>query len=243
MSMSASIISPSSRSSGLVNAAWTGPRRPRTRISLIPFSARASIACSAVSVASSSSRFRPSMRATSVATLPLPITTARSHDEVELVVGEIRVGVVPGDELGGRMAAGEVLAGDPKVPVGRGAVGVDDRVVVVGELGGAHVPADLHVAEEAKALPRGRLLVYADHRFDLRVVGRHAGTHKAERGRKAVEDVHLEVEVLGAQQVLGGVEAGRAGADDGDPQRRGGCAGWGCHGAEKVRRVPARSAR
>ena len=39
--------------------------------------------------------------------------------EVELVVGEVGVGVVPGDELGGGVAAREVLAGDPEVAVGR----------------------------------------------------------------------------------------------------------------------------
>ena len=52
----------------------------------------------------SSSRGRASMRATSAATLPLPITTTRSA-EVEVVVGEVRMRVVPIDELGGRMAS------------------------------------------------------------------------------------------------------------------------------------------
>jgi hypothetical protein len=116
-------------------------------------------------------------------------------------------------------------------------------VVVVGELGGAHVTAHLDVAEEAKALARGGLLVDADHRLDLGVIGRHAGSHEAEGCREAIEDVDLEVEVLGAQQVLGRVKAGRAGADDGDAQGGAGCSGFGAHGAEKVRRVPARSAR
>ena len=75
--MSASSISPSSRTSGFVNAACAGPRRPRTTISSTPESASASIAWSAVSVSSSSSRVRASIRATSAATLPLPITTTR----------------------------------------------------------------------------------------------------------------------------------------------------------------------
>ena len=44
MSMSAFAISPSSRTSGLVKAAWAGPRRPSTRISLTLPAAKASIA-------------------------------------------------------------------------------------------------------------------------------------------------------------------------------------------------------
>ncbi len=58
------------------------------------------------------------MRATSAATLPLPITTATAVGEVELVVGEVGVGVVPGDELGGGVRAGQVLTGDPELAVG-----------------------------------------------------------------------------------------------------------------------------
>ena len=74
--------------------------------------------------------------------------------EVELLVGEVGVGVVPGDELGRRVRAGEVLAGDPEAAVGRGPVGRDDRVVALLELGDGDVAADLDVAEELKALAR-----------------------------------------------------------------------------------------
>ena len=76
--------------------------------------ASASIAWSAVSVGASSSGSSTSMRATSIATLPLPTTTARVAGEVELVVGAVRVAVVPGDELGGGVRARAVLAGDPE---------------------------------------------------------------------------------------------------------------------------------
>ena len=41
--------------------------------------------------------------------------------EVELTIGEIGVGVVPIDELGGGMAAGQILAGDSEVAIGGGA--------------------------------------------------------------------------------------------------------------------------
>ena len=77
---SARASSPSSRSSGFVNAAWAGPRRPRMTTSVTEAAANAAIAWSAVSVDASSSGSSTSMRATSIATFPLPITTARSHD-------------------------------------------------------------------------------------------------------------------------------------------------------------------
>ena len=79
--------------------------------------------------------------------------------------------------------------------------------------------ADLDVAEEAEALAGGGLLVDPDHRLDLRVVGRDAAADQPERGRQAVEEVDLGVRGLVLEHVLGGVEAGRAGADDGDAQR------------------------
>ena len=124
-STSARCSSPSSRSSGLVNAACAGPRRPSMTTSLdLRRRASASIAWSAVSVAASSSGSSTSIRATSIATLPLPITTARLRGEVELVVGGVGVAVVPGDELGGRVRAGPVLAGDAEPVVVRRA----DRV-------------------------------------------------------------------------------------------------------------------
>ena len=49
--------------------------------------------------------------------------------EVELEVLEVRVAVVPGDELGGRPRPRQVLARDPEPAVRLRAYGVDDRVV------------------------------------------------------------------------------------------------------------------
>ena len=56
---------------------------------------------------------------------------ALGRDEVDLEVGVVGMAVVPADELGGGVGAGEVLAGDAERPVGRRAGGVDDRVVVL----------------------------------------------------------------------------------------------------------------
>ncbi len=75
--MSARVSSPSSRSSGVVNAACAGPRRPSTITSWTEAEASGVIAWSAVSVTATSSGSSTSMRATSTATLPLPTTTAR----------------------------------------------------------------------------------------------------------------------------------------------------------------------
>ena len=136
--------------------------------------------------------------------------------EVELVVGVVGVGVVPADEGGGGVAAGQVLAGDAELAVGLAADREDDRVVEPLEVLDLDVVADLDVAEEAEALAGRGFLVDPDHRLDLRVVGRDAAADQAEGGGEAVEEVDLGVRVLVFEDVLGGVEAGRAGADDGD---------------------------
>ena len=113
--------------------------------------------------------------------------------EVELVVGVVGVGVVPADEGGGGVAAGQVLAGDAELAVGLAADREDDRVVEPLEVLDLDVVADLDVAEEAEALAGGGFLVDPDHRLDLRVVGGDAAADQAERGREAVEEVDLGV--------------------------------------------------
>ncbi len=136
--------------------------------------------------------------------------------EVELLLAVVGVGVVPADEGGGGMAAGQLLAGDAEPAVGLAADREDDRVVEPLEVLDLDVVADLDVAEEAEALARRRFLVDADHRLDLRMVGGDAAADQAEGGGEAVEEVDLGVRVRVLEDVLGGVEAGRAGADDGD---------------------------
>ncbi len=188
-------------------------------ISRTPELESASIAWSAVSVTLSSSSVSASMRATSAATLPLPITTATRVGEVELVVGEVGMGVVPGDELGGGVRSGQVLTGNPELAVGGGAVGIDDSVVALGQLLGRDVAADLYVAVKGEAVAGRCLRVDANHRFDLRVVGRHACPHEAERCRQPVEHVDLDGVIGVAEQVLSRVKPGRPRADDGNAKR------------------------
>ena len=72
-------MSSSSRSSVVVNAASRTLRRPQISVSRTPEATKASRAWSAVSVARRSASGSSSIRATSRATLPAPITTARSE--------------------------------------------------------------------------------------------------------------------------------------------------------------------
>jgi hypothetical protein len=69
------------------------------------------------------------------------------------------------------------------------------------------------------------------------VVGGDAVAHEAERGGQAVDHVHAHVFAL-LQQRLGGVEAGRAGADDGHAHR--GVHGTFYHGPSPGRRTRPR---
>jgi hypothetical protein len=114
------------------------------------------------------------------------------------------------------MAAGQVFARNAQLAVGLAADREYDRVVEPLEILDLDVVADLDVAEEAEALARRGFLVDPDHRLDLGMVGRDAAADQAKRGGEAVEEVDLGVRLCVFEDVLGGVEAGGAGADDGD---------------------------
>ena len=62
---------------------------------------------------------------------------------------DVGVGVVPGDEVGGAVRAGQVHARDAEVAVGPRAGGEDDRVVELPQLVELDVVAEVDVAEEA----------------------------------------------------------------------------------------------
>ena len=94
--------------------------------------------------------------------------------QVELEVAVVGVAVVPGHELGGGPAPGQLLAGDAERLVGLRAGRVDDGGVVAHELGVREVDADVDVAEEAHAA-RERLPVEGVlQALDLLVVGGNA---------------------------------------------------------------------
>ena len=104
-----------------------------------------------------------------------------------LDAGPVGVGVpgVPGDELGGGEAAGQVLALDAEVPVEGGAVGVDDRVDVAAQLVEGDVDADVDVADEPdERVVEGPVQGVADGPH-LRVVRGDAVAGPARRGSAA----------------------------------------------------------
>ena len=130
--------------------------------------------------------------------------------QVELVVAEVGVAVVPPDEIGGGVAAREPLAGDPEQPARGGSHRVDDRVVVGAQVGEREMAAELDVGEQPQSRVLRGALVELGHRFDLRVVGRDTGAHETPRGWQPLVEVDVQLGRAVAQQVARGVAARRA---------------------------------
>ncbi len=129
--------------------------------------------------------------------------------QVEVMVGAVGMPVVPGDEVGGRLAAVELLAGDVEASPDRRARRVDDRVEVLEQVLVGDDRTDLDAAVEAEARMRSRLLVALGDLLDLRVIRRDAGAHEAPWRREAVEQVDLDA--FDGEQAFRGVEAGGPG--------------------------------
>jgi hypothetical protein len=79
--------------------------------------------------------------------------------------------VVPADERDGRVAVGQVLAGDAHAPVGLGANGVDDLVVVALEVPVVEVDPEGDVPEQPHPGIGQDPLQHPGHRLDRLVVG------------------------------------------------------------------------
>ena len=131
----------------------------------------------------------------------------------------VGVPVVPGHEVGRRMASPEVLPRNAHAAVGLGARRVDDLVVVGAQILDRHVLAQLDVAEEPELRVGGGLVEGGRDVLDLLVVRRHAEPDQAVGRRQAVVEIHLDGEARLPEEVLRRVEAGRSRADDGDPER------------------------
>jgi hypothetical protein len=110
----------------------------------------------------------------------------------------------------------QFFAGDPHGAVPLGAGGEDDRVVELPKLIDLQVDADVHVPDEPDAFVLHHPVQRDDDGLDPRVVRRDAVPDQAVRGGQPVEDVDGRCWVFRGQDV-GGVDAGRSGAHDGDP--------------------------
>ncbi len=136
--------------------------------------------------------------------------------QVEGAVGVVGVPVVPGDELGGGVRAGQVLAGHVQVPVGGGTDGVDHGVVVREQFLVADVGAHLDVEPALALLVAEGAAEQLTDGLGALVVRGDTGADESVRGGQTVEDVDLDAGPAG--QLQRGVAGGRARTDDRDPQ-------------------------
>ena len=135
--------------------------------------------------------------------------------EIGIEIAEIRVPVVPADELGGAVAARGVAAGHAQGPVARRPKRQHDRIVHLAQLGERHVAPHGDVAVVADLRLQGRAREGPHDVFCALVVGGDTIADQTEGRRKALQDVDLAVDVR-LEKGGGGVEAARTGADDGD---------------------------
>ena len=155
------------------------PAAPDDR--LAPDEARkASSAWSATSVTRSSSSESTSIRATSIATLPLPITDRALGREVELEVGVVGVAVVPGDELGGGVRAGAVPRRGCPCDGRSRADRVDRPRRSARQLLGREVARRSRRCRRSESPAHRGLVEHPRHGLDVRMVGRDARAHQAE---------------------------------------------------------------
>ena len=148
---------------------------------------------------------------------------------------EIRMRVVPADEIDGGDTAGQLLARNVQRAIGLCADGVDHRVVMLGEFGGLDMFADHHVAEKAEPRIFGDFRELLADRFDLGVIRRDAGADQAPRRRQHLEHVDGHVDLVGGigsfEQRCRCEEPRRSGADDGDMEWAHTPAFWSCPAA------------
>src|SRR5579875_3033463 len=97
---------------------------------------------------------------------------------------EVRMCVVPADEVDCGDAARQLLAGNFERTVRLGPDGIDDGVVWFDEFGGRDMLAHDDVSEKAEAWIFGSLLELCADRLDLGVIGRDTRPHQAPRRRE-----------------------------------------------------------
>jgi len=139
--------------------------------------------------------------------------------QIERTVREVRVAVVPGDELRGRMAAREVLSRNPEAAVRLRPHSVHDLVVVTQKVIPIYVDPERNIAKEPDIRLRRDPIILRGDFLDRRMVGRHALAHQAVRSRKPVEQVHRTGEIRGLEKSVHREEAGGARAHDSHAKR------------------------
>ena len=151
------------------------------------------------------------MRAQSIATLPFPITTARSCERSNSSSWKSGWPLYQATNCGRGPRAGQVLAGDAEPPVGLRADRVDDRVVEPQQLVVRDVAADLDVAEEAEA--RAARAVFSNARETALMFSWSGATPRRTRphgvGSRSIRSTSTGGS-LALQQRVGRVEPGRA---------------------------------
>ena len=132
------------------------------------------------------------------------------------------VTVVPFDELGGAVHAFKIGAGQVQRLVLDRAGGEQHGVVTGQQVVEGHVLAEFHIAVQVDIRVVERLLKRGGDELDGRVVRGHTVTHQAERHGQLLEQVDArfgaEAELFAqllelAQEDVGGIDAGRPGAD------------------------------
>ena len=138
--------------------------------------------------------------------------------------GDVRVAVVPGHEVRAAVGTVQLDARDVQVRVLDGAGGEDDGVVVGAQVLDGEVRAVVHVAEEPDVAAVQDLVQGVDDALDARVVRGNAVADQAVGRRVAVKEVDAHGQLaaldgLALGEDVRGVDAGRAGAHNGNAQR------------------------
>ena len=128
----------------------------------------------------------------------------------------IGVAAVPGHQIRGAQAAGQILARDAHLLVRARPVRVDDGVDRAAQLLEREVAPDGDVPVEAHPRLLQRPLQGVPDGPDRGVVGRDTVADQSERHRQPVDHRHLNRDIGLLAQRLGGVDARRTGSDDGD---------------------------
>src|SRR5215203_5777161 len=134
--------------------------------------------------------------------------------ERRVEVGEVRMAIVPADELRRADHAGQLFARNAELAIMRRADRKDHGIIEVQQLRDRDVAADRDIADEVHAGTVRDLVVALGDSLQRLVVWRHAEADEPVGDRIAVEDVDPSPTAIGLLQSLSRVEAGGPRPDD-----------------------------